>query len=77
MKRVSYTTVAVPLRISFSGGGTDLPGFYTQRMGAVLSTSIDKYIYITGKKTGQSIRFLLPIELFRNGNCRRYQPNKK
>jgi D-glycero-alpha-D-manno-heptose-7-phosphate kinase len=36
-----------PLRISFAGGGSDLPAFYRQVPGAVLSTAIDKYIYIT------------------------------
>ncbi len=35
-----------PFRISFAGGGSDLPGFYKKRSGAVLSTSINKYIYI-------------------------------
>jgi D-glycero-alpha-D-manno-heptose-7-phosphate kinase len=35
-----------PLRISFAGGGSDLSSFYTQEQGAVLSTSIDKYIYL-------------------------------
>jgi len=36
-----------PLRISFVGGGSDLPAFYEQTPGAVVSTAIDKYIYIT------------------------------
>jgi len=36
-----------PLRISFAGGGTDLSAFYSRERGAVLSTAIDKYIYIT------------------------------
>ncbi|GHV65304.1 hypothetical protein FACS1894199_05630 [Bacteroidia bacterium] len=35
-----------PFRISFAGGGSDLPSFYTQEPGAVLSTSIDKYMYL-------------------------------
>jgi D-glycero-alpha-D-manno-heptose-7-phosphate kinase len=40
-----------PLRISFAGGGTDLPSFYTKHgYGAVLSCSINKYIYVTVKK---------------------------
>jgi D-glycero-alpha-D-manno-heptose-7-phosphate kinase len=40
-----------PLRISFAGGGTDFPSFYrSNEYGAVLSTSIDKYIYVTIKK---------------------------
>jgi D-glycero-alpha-D-manno-heptose-7-phosphate kinase len=39
-----------PFRISFAGGGTDLPAFYTQRAGAVVSTAIDKYMYVTVNK---------------------------
>ncbi len=35
-----------PLRISFAGGGSDLPSFYRHEEGAVLSTSIDKYVYL-------------------------------
>lgn len=36
-----------PFRISFFGGGTDFPGFYEKYGGQVLSTSIDKYCYLT------------------------------
>lgn len=36
-----------PFRISFAGGGSDLPSFYRRETGAVLSSSIDKYMYIT------------------------------
>jgi D-glycero-alpha-D-manno-heptose-7-phosphate kinase len=39
-----------PLRMSFVGGGSDLPAFYREHGGAVLSTAIDKYIYITVNK---------------------------
>ena len=39
-----------PLRISFFGGGTDFPDFYEKNGGAVLSTTIDKYQYITCRK---------------------------
>lgn len=35
-----------PFRISFAGGGSDLPSYYRQEEGAVLSTTIDKYMYI-------------------------------
>src|ERR1017187_5085299 len=38
-----------PLRVSFAGGGTDLPGFYEQDYGAVFSTAIDKFVYVTVK----------------------------
>ena len=36
-----------PYRISFFGGGSDYPDWYKKYPGAVLSTTIDKYIYIT------------------------------
>ena len=36
-----------PYRISFLGGGTDYPYWYLKNGGQVLSTTIDKYIYIT------------------------------
>jgi len=36
-----------PYRISFFGGGTDYPEWYLKNGGSVLSTTIDKYIYIT------------------------------
>lgn len=35
-----------PLRISLAGGGTDLPGYYREHGGYVVSTAIDKYIYV-------------------------------
>jgi len=37
--------VRSPVRISFGGGGTDLPAYYTKFGGCVLSTSINKYFY--------------------------------
>lgn len=41
-----------PLRVSFAGGGTDFPDFYQLHQGAVLSTTIDKYLYVTVKHHG-------------------------
>lgn len=38
-----------PLRISFAGGGTDIPGFYEEYGGAVVSSAINKYIYVMVK----------------------------
>lgn len=35
-----------PVRISFAGGGTDLPAYFMEHGGAVVSTSIDKYVYV-------------------------------
>ena len=42
--------VQTPLRVSFFGGGTDFPAFYRAQGGCVLSTAIDKYIFVTIKK---------------------------
>ena len=41
-----------PLRVSFAGGGTDLAEFYEREPGAVFSTAINKYIYVTVKRHG-------------------------
>ena len=39
-----------PFRISFAGGGTDLREFYSHEPGMVISSSINKYIYVVVKK---------------------------
>ena len=41
--------VRAPLRISFVGGGTDLPDFYRRAPGRVISTAIDKFVYVVIK----------------------------
>ncbi len=56
-----------PLRISFFGGGTDFPNWYNKYGGSVLSTTIDKYIFI-------SIRDLPKI--FKNKYHLRYKKNE-
>ena len=50
-----------PLRVSFFGGGTDLPEFFKSHRGAVIGTAIDKYIYHSA--------FKFPSKLF-NYNTR-------
>ena len=46
-----------PFRISFVGGGSDLASFYQKHSGAVVSTTIDKYMYLTVNKIfGNNIR---------------------
>ena len=39
--------VRSPLRITLGGGGTDLPSYYRQHEGFVISAAIDKYVYVT------------------------------
>src|SRR5438477_3906307 len=40
-----------PLRISLGGGGTDLPSYYREHSGFLISAAIDKYVYITLHQT--------------------------
>lgn len=42
-----------PVRISFGGGGTDLPSFFEQYGGLVVSTTINHYVYATFTATSQ------------------------
>ncbi|HYR89064.1 MAG TPA: GHMP kinase [Terriglobia bacterium] len=50
--RSGLIVTRTPLRISFAGGGTDLPDFYERQTGAVLSTTINKYVYVTVRRHG-------------------------
>lgn len=45
----AVTTIA-PLRVSFAGGGTDIASYYTRHGGAVVSATIDQYVYVTVKR---------------------------
>ena len=38
-----------PLRVSFVGGGTDMPYFYNKFTGATISCAINRYVYVTVK----------------------------
>jgi D-glycero-alpha-D-manno-heptose-7-phosphate kinase len=60
-----------PLRVSFVGGGSDLPAFYRAHGGAVLSMSINRYIYLSMHKNFDSDSFILKyskVETPRNIN---------
>ena len=43
--------VRAPLRVSLAGGGTDIPSFYRENMGEVLSFAINKYVYLAFHET--------------------------
>jgi D-glycero-alpha-D-manno-heptose-7-phosphate kinase len=46
-----------PLRVSFLGGGSDLPSYYRRHGGAVLSTAIDQSVYVTvSRKFDNAVR---------------------
>jgi D-glycero-alpha-D-manno-heptose-7-phosphate kinase len=48
-----------PFRISFAGGGSDLKNFYLNHTGAVLSVSIDKYVYLSMHPYFHDTKYLL------------------
>ncbi len=52
VKRETFPTLQgkAPLRISFAGGGTDLPYFFEKHGGVVINATIDKYCYATVQK---------------------------
>jgi D-glycero-alpha-D-manno-heptose-7-phosphate kinase len=50
-----------PLRVSFLGGGTDLPSFFQHEDGVVVSMAIDQYVYVTIKR--HSELFFEPIRI--------------
>ena len=49
------TVTKTPCRISFVGGYTDLPWFYEQHGGAVISTAIDKYVTVKLQSRGSGL----------------------
>jgi D-glycero-alpha-D-manno-heptose-7-phosphate kinase len=55
---VSTVFAKAPLRVSFGGGGTDLPSYYRERGGFVVSAAIDKHVYMLVTSKFQS-RFRL------------------
>lgn len=46
---MNFVITRTPFRISFLGGGTDYPPWYLKEGGQVLSTTIDKYCYISAR----------------------------
>ena len=56
-----------PLRVSFCGGGTDLPSYYRNSQGCVVSTSLNKYVYITVNRL---------TEYFRQRILLKYSPDR-
>ncbi|MCB8981752.1 MAG: GHMP kinase [Ardenticatenaceae bacterium] len=42
--------IQTPLRVSLFGGGTDFPSYFLEHGGCVLTSAIDKYIFVTIKK---------------------------
>src|ERR1044072_8244812 len=58
-----------PFRISFFGGGTDYPTWYREHGGAVLSTTIDKYCYLTCRYLPPFFEHRFRVGHSKIGNC--------
>ena len=60
-----------PFRISFFGGGTDLPQWYSKEGGGVISTTIDKYCYINARFLPAFFKFNYRIRYFKTEQTKR------
>ena len=49
---------STPLRISFFGGGSDLPAFTSKEDGATLAVTIDKYVHVIVSPNNKELRFI-------------------
>lgn len=49
-RKIRVVITRTPYRISFFGGGTDYPSWFTEHGGGVLATTIDKYCYIAARR---------------------------
>ena len=59
-----FALVRVPLRVSFIGGGSDLPAYVKNTThGCVISASIDKYIYISLKRHNPEFKERIKVHL--------------
>jgi len=65
-----------PFRISFFGGGTDYPSWYLKYGGRVLSTSINKYCYITCRALPPFFEHKLRIVYSKIERCQHYREIK-
>ena len=69
-KKLNYVVTRTPLRVSFLGGGTDMPYFYKTYGGATLSTAINKFVYVTVKRHTSYFNEIYRLNYFESENCR-------
>jgi len=66
----SLRIAKAPLRVSFAGGGTDLPSFYErEEWGAVCSMAIDKYVYVVAKPLPELFPYRYKLAYSRTELC--------
>lgn len=56
MNKLKYIVTRTPLRVSFFGGGTDISYFYKKHNGKVISSTINRFIYVTVKSHDKLFR---------------------
>ena len=67
-----FILTRTPLRVSFFGGGTDLPNFFNKKFGHVISSSIDRYVYTSIKSHDNLFNENYNIFIYRNINIITY-----
>jgi len=65
-----------PFRMSFFGGGTDFSGFYNEHGGAVISTTFDKYCYVTVRHLPRFFDYKTHLSYSQNEQVNSYEEIK-
>ena len=67
-----FIVTRIPLRISFFGGGTDLPEYSQKYGGLVVSTTINRFVYVAVKRRDDgrlALNSLHGMEIWNSGDC--------
>ena len=59
-----------PFRISYLGGGTDFPEWYLRNSGKVISSSIDKFNFVTLRNLQNIFNYKFRIRYYYNERCK-------
>ena len=65
----SYVVTKTPLRISFLGGGTDIPYFYKRYGGSTFNTAINKFVFVTVKRHANYFFETYRLNYHQSENC--------
>jgi D-glycero-alpha-D-manno-heptose-7-phosphate kinase len=78
MESISSVLTIAPLRLSFVGGGSDIPTFYRKHEGAVVSAAINKFVYVHIKRHDDSFqeRYRIAYSEIEHTNSRRNIKNQ-
>ena len=65
-----FTTIRTPLRVSFFGGGSDFPEYFSEYGASVLGMAINKYIYISALELGDYVDYRFRVSYSKHERVR-------